>query len=129
MDSVSRTARSRRSQAPRWICSAVAGTDSVVAGASLLEEIYESSDLPRLLSHRLFAATPAIFEGAQEDWVEWRCELAAGLGVDDHSILIAGSAGFGVSLDPDGGFSAFGPRSDVDVAVLSHRHFDLAWFE
>jgi hypothetical protein len=95
----------------------------------LLEEIYDATDLGRLLSHRLFGGTPGIFAGDHSAWIEWRWTLAAGLGVDDHSILMVGSAAFGISLHPDKDFRAFSDKSDVDLAVLSQRHFDVAWFE
>lgn len=94
----------------------------------LLQEICDAPDLGRLLSHRLFGGTPELF-GDRSAWIEWRCELADGLGVDDHSVLIVGSAAFGISLNPSNDFRAFTPTSDVDVAVVSQRHFDIAWFE
>jgi len=101
----------------------------VAVAHQLLHEIYDTPDLPRLLSHRLFGATPNLFDGDHKEWIEWRCELADGLGVDDHSLLLVGSAALGISLNPTNDFSAFGPKSDVDVAVISQRHFDAAWFE
>lgn len=97
-------------------------------GHPLLDEISGSDDLGRLLSHWLFGATPEIF-GTRGDWIEWRCQLADGLGVDDHGVLLVGSAAFGISLNPHNSFRPFGPHSDIDVAVLSVHHFDIAWFE
>lgn len=85
--------------------------------------------MARLLSHRLFGGTPALFSGQQDAWIDWRCRFAEQLAVDDHSILLVGSAAFGVSLNPHKDFAEFTRASDIDVAVLSQRHFDLAWFE
>ncbi len=95
---------------------------------SLLHEIYKAPDLARVLSHHLFGGTPEIFVD-HTAWIDWRCELADRLGVDDHSVLIVGSAAFGISLNPNNNFRAFAPTSDIDVAVVSQRHFDAAWFE
>lgn len=95
----------------------------------LLEEIYTAPDLARVLSHRLFGGTPGLFEGNHAGWIEWRCQLADGLGVDDHGVLLVGSAAFGISLNPYNNFRPFNVQSDIDVAVLSYRHFDAAWFE
>jgi hypothetical protein len=98
-------------------------------GTGLLQEISESPDLARLLSHRLFGATPSLFDGDRTSWVEWRYTLATGLAVDDHDVLVVGSAAFGISLHPDKEFRPFGDHSDVDIAVLSQRYFDTAWFD
>lgn len=96
---------------------------------ALLAEIFTAPDLPRFLSARLFDATPSVFGGDHDAWVNWRAELASKLGVDDHGVLLVGSAAFGMSLSPAKEFREFGPHSDVDVAVVSPRHFDVAWFE
>lgn len=94
----------------------------------LLEEIHEAKDLGRVLSHRLFGGTPQLFD-SHGAWINWRCQLADGLDVDDHGVLIVGSAAFGISLKPHAGFRPFSTNSDIDVAVVSQRHFDAAWFE
>jgi hypothetical protein len=95
----------------------------------LLEEIHDSTDLARLLSHRLFAATPRIFNEDRSSWIDWRYTLAHELAVDDHDVLVVGSAAFGISLHPEKDFRPFSDRSDVDVAVVNQRYFDSAWFD
>jgi hypothetical protein len=47
--------------------------------------------------------------------------------VDPRAIAIIGSAGVGVSLAPRRSLKPFGPKSDIDVAVVSAHHFELAW--
>lgn len=79
----------------------------------------------RLLSHHMFERTPAVFEESRSAWIDWKTKLAAGLEVDPLSILLVGGAALGFSPIQDLHF--FGPRSDVDVAVISPRHFDIAW--
>lgn len=95
----------------------------------MLAELESAGDLGRFLSARMFAATPSIFGGDHQSWVHWRCELAERLGVDDHGVLLAGSAAFGISLNPDKAFRPFDVRSDIDVAVIDQRHFETAWYE
>jgi hypothetical protein len=69
---------------------------------------------------------PWIFPERRE-YVRWKRELAAGLDVDSYSILIVGSSCVGVSLSPRKSFSKFHANSDIDVAVVSPYHFDIAW--
>jgi hypothetical protein len=38
-----------------------------------------------------------------------------------------GSASLGFSLSPDKSLRKFDSGSDIDVAVVSYRHFELAW--
>jgi hypothetical protein len=53
--------------------------------------------------------------------------LAVDLDVDPFMVIVVGSAATGYSLSPHKNFSAFSPRSDIDVAIVSQRHFDDAW--
>lgn len=57
----------------------------------------------------------------------WKSQLAGGLSVDPKNVLVTGSAAVGVSLNPAKALKAFDQESDVDVAVISTHHFDLAW--
>ncbi len=41
---------------------------------------------------------------------------------------MVGSGAFGCSMRSDKGYRAFRPNSDIDTAVVSHRHFENAWF-
>jgi hypothetical protein len=73
---------------------------------------------------------PMPFLFAQADNGElwrWKASLATGLDVDAKNLLISGSAAVGVSLNPYKNFKPFGDHSDIDVAVISAYHFDVAW--
>lgn len=63
----------------------------------------------------------------RSQYIAWKAELAADLEVDPYMVIVVGSAATGYSLSPTKNFSAFGQRSDIDVAVVSQRHFDEAW--
>ncbi|MGV9293749.1 hypothetical protein [Amycolatopsis sp. NPDC003676] len=80
------------------------------------------------VNHHLLGRLPWLFQ----TWTlyrNWKTELARGLQVDPHDIIVVGSSALGFSLSPDKNFSAFHNESDVDVAVISMRHFNLAWQE
>lgn len=75
---------------------------------------------------RIFDAVPALFSRS-EDWTAWKLRLARALKVDAHSVVVIGSSCLGFSLNPAKNFRAFGVHSDVDVAIVSGYHFELAW--
>jgi hypothetical protein len=70
--------------------------------------------------------TPTIFPN-HVDYVKWKSTLGEMLEVDGRAICLVGSASVGFSLNPTKGFSDFSAESDIDVAVVSSRHFDIAW--
>jgi hypothetical protein len=78
-------------------------------------------------SLHVFEKVPHVFGSDLPAYVTWKTELGAALEVDPRAISIVGSAGVGVSLNPTKEFSAFGPKSDIDVAIVSHHHFEAAW--
>src|SRR5688500_10040342 len=71
---------------------------------------------------------PFLFEvgGPSALW-RWKSTLAGQLEVDPKNVLITGSAAVGVSLNPYKSFKPFDDKSDIDVAVISTYHFDVAW--
>jgi hypothetical protein len=70
---------------------------------------------------------PYIFDNDLKLYANWRRTLAQKLGVDASSLLITGSAAFGVSLNPNKNFRFFDSRSDIDVAIVSDYHFMEGW--
>lgn len=77
-------------------------------------------------SRQLLDRVPWLFSDRSQ-YIGWKAALAADLEVDPYMLVIVGSAAVGFSLSPWKNFSAFGPNSDVDLAVVSARHFDAAW--
>lgn len=80
-----------------------------------------------VVAEHVLERLPHIFN---DNWAlcrQWRAELAPRLGVDPCDVVIIGSACAGVSLSPYKNFSQFDKESDVDVAVISPHHFDIAW--
>jgi hypothetical protein len=77
-------------------------------------------------SRQLLDRVPWLFSDRSQ-YIDWKAALAADLEIDPYMLLVVGSAATGFSLSPWKGFTAFHPLSDVDVAVVSMRHFDDAW--
>jgi hypothetical protein len=78
------------------------------------------------VSKYLFDRAPVAF-ASRDDYVAWKEELSRGIDVDAASITIIGSSAVGISLNPYKNFKSFDDKSDVDVAVISHFHFQTAW--
>lgn len=78
-------------------------------------------------SQYIFEATPHIFGEDFAGYVRWKTEIGARLDIDPRAICLVGSAVVGISLNPDKGLKPFDDTSDVDVAVVSYRYFELAW--
>jgi hypothetical protein len=96
--------------------------------ATILTELQQSNDLDALLSQRIIEGVPQLFNGDADLYLSWRADLAGRLGVDPHVLKLVGGACLGASLNPNKGFKTFDPDSDVDVAVISARYFDEAWY-
>ncbi|MEV8265448.1 hypothetical protein AB0P00_14995 [Microbacterium sp. NPDC077057] len=111
MDSAMHTGRVGMTDAQKAVSAAVRGLDSAA-----------------FTSIHILDRVPAIFED-REQYAAWRSDLGAELEVDPLCIVIVGSTAVGVSLSPkdDKRFRPFHDESDVDVAVVSARHFDEAW--
>ena len=70
---------------------------------------------------------PVIFNGDYEIFFKTKLSIANKLGVDSCSIIFVGSSCTGFSLNPDKGFKVFDEESDIDIAVISHHYFNIAW--
>lgn len=101
-----------------------AGLDSRVTE---LVDAALSLDSPSFCSHQILDRVPWIFDGDRIAYVNWKQELAANMEIDPYAICIVGSAATGVSLSPKKSFRLFSTTSDVDVAIVSAFHFDIAW--
>ncbi|WP_143271478.1 hypothetical protein [Amycolatopsis echigonensis] len=92
-----------------------------------MREALLSFEPDRFTSHFVLDRVPWFWPD-RSSYVEWKCELAAGLDVDPYAIVVVGSACTGVTLNPNKElFREFTPKSDIDVAIVSSYHFELAW--
>lgn len=70
---------------------------------------------------------PVIFNDDYETFIKTKLSIANKLGVDSCSIIFVGSSSTGFSLNPEKGFKVFDEESDIDIAVISHHYFNIAW--
>lgn len=96
-----------------------------VDGALIQREL-RSLPPEEFVNHYVIDRVPWIFRSRRQ-YVEWKIELGHDLDVDPFSIVVVGSACVGVSLSPKKNFSHFHRGSDIDVAIISPRHFDESW--
>jgi predicted nucleotidyltransferase len=75
----------------------------------------------------LFDRVPAVFDADRAAFVSWKRALAERIEVDPACIAVVGSAATGTSLNPYKNFKPFDHESDIDVAVISSYHFNVAW--
>ena len=90
---------------------------------------YDLIDNPTsfMCSKWLLDRVPHIFNNDLIAFIKWKEELADRLEIDSKSIVITGSASCGFSLNPYKNYKEFDDSSDIDVAIVSEIHFDIAW--
>jgi hypothetical protein len=92
-----------------------------------LIETLQRVSAPTFLEEHLFDCVPHVFSGDRAAYVGWKRALSAAIDVDPACLTVVGSAAVGCSLNPVKNLKAFDNKSDVDVAVVSHYHFTVAW--
>ena len=81
----------------------------------------------QFVSDHLIERIPYLFWRREKGYADWRRCFGKDLGVDPGELTLVGSAATGVSLNPNKNFKLFRADSDIDVAVISVHHFDVAW--
>jgi len=70
---------------------------------------------------------PFIFNDDRILFIKWKEELASNLGIDPKAMVMTGSASCGFSLNPYKNYREYNGKSDIDIAIVSELHFDIAW--
>jgi len=113
----------RRTQAPKPLAPII---DNITMKEQLIEDIInEHSSF--ITSKWVVERIPHLFENNLENYIDWKEKLSLLIGVDSKSIVFTGSSAAGISLNPEKNFKLFDEESDIDVAVVSAYHFDIAW--
>jgi hypothetical protein len=86
-------------------------------------------DLPVsfLASKWILERTPFAFNEDSELYLNWKEKLSKKILVDSSAIVFTGSSGCGFSLHPYKAYKKFNNESDIDIALVSDHHFDIAW--
>jgi hypothetical protein len=92
-----------------------------------LVEILKRGSAGRFLEEHIFDRVPHVFASDRALFVDWKRSLAEAIEVDPACLTVVGGAAVGNSLNPFKNFKAFDVDSDVDVAIVSHYHFTVAW--
>jgi hypothetical protein len=64
---------------------------------------------------------------SDETYFSLKNEIADFLSVHPNEVIVVGSTKLGFSIVPAKRYSPFGDQSDIDVAIISQRRFDLIW--
>jgi predicted nucleotidyltransferase len=70
---------------------------------------------------------PFVFNDDRITFIQWKEELAERLGIDPKAMVLTGSASCGFSLNPYKNYREYNDQSDIDIALVSELHFDIAW--
>jgi hypothetical protein len=92
----------------------------------LLKELV-GLDLSIFVSKWIIERTPHIFNDDFIKYIGWRRMFADKIGVDPCAVVFTGTSSVGLSLNPDKNFRAFTDKSDIDIAIISSFHFEVAW--
>lgn len=99
---------------------------SAISGQEFHAQVTQQTRLELLVGTLIIDRLPFTFDDKQQ-YFTWRHALGEGLEVDPRDIVIVGSCATGRSLNPRKQFRPLNQASDVDIAVVSSRHFDIAW--
>jgi hypothetical protein len=92
-----------------------------------LIEILKRHPPSRFLEEHVFDCVPHVFGGDRTLFVAWKRTLSDAVDVDPACLIVVGGAAVGNSLNPGKNLKSFDAESDIDVAVISHYHFTVAW--
>lgn len=95
-----------------------------------IEEFKEdlvNSSLDFVSSKWIFERVPFVFDDDYASFIKTKLIIAKAVGVDSCSIFFVGSSSVGFSLNPVKNLKPFDKDSDIDIAVVSHYYFDIAW--
>lgn len=76
----------------------------------------------KIVRKYIIHGTPFVFKDRENDYYEFRDTIAKQFKIGFHEVLILGSAKLGYSYHKD---SVFSPESDIDVALVNEKLFEL----
>jgi hypothetical protein len=92
-----------------------------------LQDALRRMDPCDFVSTHLFESIPTVFGNKVDLWIQWKKRLASFLEVDPYEMVLTGSGAIGYSLSPHKNYREYNDKSDIDVAVISSHHFEIAW--
>ena len=96
-------------------------------------ELLSAEDPPVWIDHHFLRQDPFAFHSGTLSFHDAACALACTLDVERNGIFCIGSGAIGLSINPHkiskGHLKHYDSNSDLDIAIISSRHFELAWRE
>lgn len=80
-----------------------------------------------VFNSEILDSVPCVFGDDRSKYREWRTVISDSLNIDSSDVVIVGSAAAGFSMSPNKNLKPFDNESDIDVAIISDRHFTIAW--
>lgn len=99
-------------------------------GQQILDELVNDCSTKQydiVVSKWIVERIPAVFNGNESEYRRIKSKIAQMLDVNMCSVVFVGSSCTGFSLNPKKDFKTFDDDSDIDIAIISHHHFNLAW--
>lgn len=96
-------------------------------GFTQFKKDFDKYNYDFLVSKWVVEKLPYIFNDNYENFLQTKLKLSKLLKVDSCSIIFVGSSCTGFSLSPNKNFGEFNENSDIDIAIISHYYFDVAW--
>lgn len=96
----------------------------------LIEEFkndYNAHNSDFVVSKWIMEKIPHIFASDYTTFIKTKITLGKMLGVDSCAIVFVGSSSTGFSLNPSKNFKMYDDKSDIDIAIISNYHFNIAW--
>lgn len=93
------------------------------------DELVDAGNVFEFLDERVLRQDPFAF--AETDFDQFVRVCVKALNVDPNAVYCVGSGAVGLSLNPEkissGELKAFDDKSDLDIALISETHFEIAW--
>ncbi len=88
---------------------------------------YKTQTADFVISKWIIEKIPYIFNGDYNSFIQTKLLIGQLLDVDSCSVVFVGSCSSGFSLNPHKSFKLYDKRSDIDIAIISNYHFNIAW--
>ena len=91
--------------------------------------ILKTENLESVVQEHIFQGETFVFSDHPELYDSLRGIVSHGVGLTSESVILVGSAKLGFSLDPSKFGAPFTRTSDLDLLVVSPKHFDELWID
>ena len=88
---------------------------------------FKNNSLEFVSSKWIFERIPFLFGDDYSSFLNTKLIISDAIGIDSCSIFFVGSSSIGFSLNPAKSLKPFDENSDIDIAIVSHYFFDVAW--